>query len=133
MLQQLLRLMMIYLLIQRRILRYSNLTNLISMPKNSLYLYFVVIYWHLTSLSFSPTNFGWPTIFHPRFDFLVQVVCVCHPWWHSQALLAIDNTNFCSSLLLFSLSLHCFSPTSGGPMKLILGMPHYFDPTRRNM
>ena len=29
--------------------------------------------------------------------------------------------------------MHCFSLTSGAPRKRILGMPHYFDPNRRNI
>ena len=39
---------------------------------------------------------------------LVQTACVCHPWWRTEAKLAIVSTYFFSSFYAFY-----FSPTSG--------------------
>ena len=37
------------------------------------------------------------------------------------------------ALLSSSFSMHCFLPTSGASRKVLFSMPHYFDPTRRNI
>ena len=63
--------------------------------------------------------------------FLVQVACMRHQWWRTEAKLAIIFTRFFSFFLL-SFYIFCFSPTSGKLPWLKSPSP-YFGITRRNI